>query len=57
MVTENLSNDFMAKVLEDAAREKMSGAFACNKRLSALRDPRESNHRIPGQVLILWILI
>ena len=31
MVTKNLSNDFMAKVLEDAAWKELSGDFAWNE--------------------------
>ncbi len=33
MATKNLSNDFMAKVLEDAAWERLSGGFAWNGQL------------------------
>ena len=33
MVTKNLSNDFMAKVLEDAAWKELSGDFAWNEQL------------------------
>ncbi len=33
MATKNLSNEFMAKVLEDAAWKELSGDFAWNEQL------------------------
>lgn len=50
MVTKNLSNDFMAKVLEDAAWKELSGDFAWNEQLLENTRTRWNGKRFPATV-------
>lgn len=54
MVTKNLSNDFMAKVLEDAAWKELSGDFAWNEQLLEKYKDKVSWKEISGNRNILW---
>lgn len=54
MVTTNLSNDFMAKVLEDAAWKELSGDFAWNEQLLEKCKDKVVWKTISGNSSILW---
>ena len=54
MVTKNLSNDFMAKVLEDAAWKELSGEFAWNEQLLEKYKDKVSWKEISGNRNIIW---
>ena len=54
MVTKNLSNDFMAKVLEDAAWKELSGDFAWNEQLLEKYRDKVVWKTISGNSSILW---
>ena len=49
MVTKNLSNDFMAKVLEDAAWKELSGDFAWNELLGTSNCWKSTRTRCRGK--------
>ena len=51
MVTKNLNNDFMAKVLEDVAWKELSGDFAWNEQL--LEKYKVEWKTLPGNCTIL----
>lgn len=54
MVTKNLSNDFMAKVLEDAAWKELSGDFAWNEQLLEKYKDKVEWKTVSGNRTILW---
>ena len=54
MVTKNLSNDFMAKVLEDAAWKELSGDFAWNEQLLEKYKDKVEWKTISSNSNILW---
>ena len=54
MVTKNLSNDFMAKVLEDAAWKELSGDFAWNEQLLEKYKYKVEWKTISSNSNILW---
>lgn len=54
MATKNLSNDFMVKVLEDAAWKELSGDFAWNEQLLEKYKDKVEWKTISGNHTILW---
>lgn len=54
MVTKNLSNDFMAKVLEDVAWKELSGDFAWNEQLLEKYKDKVEWKTVSGNRTILW---